>query len=155
MIARLIIAYLLWLFLGGFSLHRFFLGRVRSGLAQLGLNFGAIVLVVLELQAKGGFALLENPYGLREVFFTPFGIIAIVMSLVGGLWLLLDFFLIVFLVLEDSRSGDQPYDQKSRPGPHARPGAAQTGASRLPDGYVMPWRQEPEDEREIYKARGD
>jgi TM2 domain-containing membrane protein YozV len=44
-----LVAYLLWFFLGGFGLHRFYLGRIVSGLAMLliGLVSGALTFVLI------------------------------------------------------------------------------------------------------------
>lgn len=36
-------AYILWLFLGGFGVHRFYLGHTGTGFAQLLLAFGGFV----------------------------------------------------------------------------------------------------------------
>ncbi len=37
------LAYLLWAFLGGFGLHRMYVGRVGSGFGQLALLIGSVV----------------------------------------------------------------------------------------------------------------
>ena len=44
-----LLAYVLWFFLGYFGLHRFYLGRITSGVAQLALTLvsGALVVVLV------------------------------------------------------------------------------------------------------------
>lgn len=66
------VAYLLWFFLGGLGLHRFYLGATGSAIAILALS----VLGLVTLPVGIGFALL----------------------VVVGLWLLADLFLIPGLV---------------------------------------------------------
>ena len=41
------VAYLLWFFLGGFGAHRFYLGEVGTGAAQLGLWLGGLLLLIV------------------------------------------------------------------------------------------------------------
>ena len=43
----LIVAYVLWFFLGIFGVHRFYLGRVKSGLWMLGLTAVGYLLTIL------------------------------------------------------------------------------------------------------------
>ena len=52
------IAYLLWFFLGGFGIHRFYLGRVGSGIAMLVLLVASIILSVAVIGALGYIALV-------------------------------------------------------------------------------------------------
>ncbi len=47
------VAYLLWLFLGAFGAHRFYMGRKRSGFGMLGLNVGSFVLSVFGIGLIG------------------------------------------------------------------------------------------------------
>ena len=53
----LLIAYLLWFFLGGFGVHRFYLGHTKSGLWMLGLCIISAVLSVIAVGALGFIAL--------------------------------------------------------------------------------------------------
>lgn len=69
------VAYLLWLFLGGFGAHRFYLGKTGSAIAQLILVIGGVLLSAV--------------------------IIGLPMLVVGGIWLLVDAFLILGLVSAD------------------------------------------------------
>lgn len=39
-------AYLFWFFLGGFGAHRFYLGRIKTGIAQLLLSVSGMFLLV-------------------------------------------------------------------------------------------------------------
>ena len=41
-----LIAYVLWFFLGGFGVHRFYLGRIKTGIAQALLALSGIFLLV-------------------------------------------------------------------------------------------------------------
>lgn len=53
----LAIAYLLWLLLGGFGVHRFYLGHTRSGLYMLGLCILSSILMVVAVGLLGYIAL--------------------------------------------------------------------------------------------------
>lgn len=66
------IAYLFLIFLGGFSAHRFYLGRTGSAVAQMALWLGGWML-------------------------TPF-VIGIPLVMLGGLWLIIDLFLLPSMV---------------------------------------------------------
>jgi TM2 domain-containing membrane protein YozV len=55
---NIVIAYLLWFFLGSFSIHRFYLGRAVSGLIQLMLGLLGIVLTLTLLGAIIGIPML-------------------------------------------------------------------------------------------------
>ena len=67
---NLIVAYLLWIFVGWLGIHRIYLGKTGTGIAQLALWLGCTVLTVLTL-------------GIGYVLF-----------LIPALWLLIDAFLI-------------------------------------------------------------
>lgn len=41
-----LVAYLLWFFLGGFGVHRFYLGRIKTGIAQALLAVSGMFLLV-------------------------------------------------------------------------------------------------------------
>ncbi|NOX74207.1 MAG: TM2 domain-containing protein [Alphaproteobacteria bacterium] len=71
-------AYLLWFFLGGFSAHRFYLGRTGSAIAQLVLIWGGIFLLAV--------------------------VVGIPMLVVAGIWLLVDVFLIGGMIDQDMSS---------------------------------------------------
>ncbi|MEW4448366.1 NINE protein [Qipengyuania sp. JC766] len=51
------LAYVLWFFLGGFSVHRFYLGKTESALYQLGLGLLGGVAILME-EVMVGFAIL-------------------------------------------------------------------------------------------------
>ena len=87
------VAYLLWFFLGGFSAHRFYAGATVSACIQLFLNIGGLFMVM------GGAA--SNDVGSMG-----FGFLMIVSA---GLWLFIDIFLIPGLCRRGSVGG--------RPGP--------------------------------------
>ncbi|HEX8645148.1 MAG TPA: TM2 domain-containing protein [Allosphingosinicella sp.] len=72
-------AYVLWFFLGGASAHRFYLGFPTSGFIQLFLRIGGFAMFLSAGSAKIGGANL---------------LLATAMMAAGGLWLLLDAFLI-------------------------------------------------------------
>ena len=69
----LIIAYLLWFLFGGLGLHRFYLGRTTSGMAQLGLTVFLIPAIFIS------------------------GYLVAVMAIALSAWLLLDALLIPFM----------------------------------------------------------
>ena len=71
-----LIAYLLLIFLGWFGAHRFYLGQTGTAIAQLILMIGGTVLTVV--------------------------LIGIPMLAIGGVWLLVDLFLIPGLVERDT-----------------------------------------------------
>lgn len=48
-----VVAYLLWFFLGGFGAHRFYMGRIGSGLGMLGLTLASAVLSVVAIGLVG------------------------------------------------------------------------------------------------------
>ncbi len=54
----LIVAYLLWYFVGVFGAHRIYLGAWQSGLKQLGCFVGAGVLLGLRMPVVGGILLI-------------------------------------------------------------------------------------------------
>ena len=72
------LAYLLWFFLGGLSVHRFYLGYTTSGAIQLFLRLGG-------LAAWHGSAAAGSP---------GTALAGLLMLGAGGLWLLIDVFLI-------------------------------------------------------------
>jgi TM2 domain-containing membrane protein YozV len=69
----LAVAYLLWFFVGGFGAHRFYLGRIKSGIALPALFILPCILA----------------------FFVP---LAIFLIAVAGIWLFADIFLIPGMV---------------------------------------------------------
>lgn len=91
----MMIAYLLWFFLGGFSAHRFYLNAYLSGAIQLFLVIG-------------GLFILLGSAATKDVGTIPF---AALMMLAGYVWVLLDLFLIPGLCRRASTGG--------RPGPAA------------------------------------
>jgi TM2 domain-containing membrane protein YozV len=52
------VAYLLWFFLGGFGVHRFYMGRKGSGFAMLALFLASTVLSVIGIGLLGYLALM-------------------------------------------------------------------------------------------------
>ncbi|MBR2655012.1 MAG: NINE protein [Loktanella sp.] len=69
------VAYLLLFFLGGFGAHRFYLGRTASAIAILVLVWGGVVLSAI--------------------------LIGIPMLIIGGIWILVDIFLLPGMVAMD------------------------------------------------------
>ena len=69
------VAYLLFLFLGGFGAHRFYLGKTGSAVAILILVIGGMLLSAI--------------------------IIGIPMLIIGSIWLIVDIFLIPGMVAQD------------------------------------------------------
>ncbi len=69
------VAYLLWIFLAGFGAHRFYLGKTGSAVAQLILIVGGILLSAI--------------------------LVGVPMLIIGGIWILVDAFLILGMVAED------------------------------------------------------
>lgn len=65
----LVIAYLLWFFLGGFGVHRFYLGHTRSGLYMLGLCIVSAILSIIVIGALGYIAL--GIWWLVDAFLIP------------------------------------------------------------------------------------
>ncbi|CCE97200.1 putative TM2 domain-containing protein [Sinorhizobium fredii HH103] len=85
------VAYLLWIFLGGLGAHRFYIGRVGSGLAILVLMIVGILLA---------------PVGVGTIFLVP-----------AVIWMLVDAFLIPGMIQqqkEEVRStlGKQMYAER-------------------------------------------
>ncbi len=64
----ILVAYLLWFFLGGLGVHRFYLGRTTSALVLLGLTVAGVILSVVAIGA--------------------------VILIVPAIWMLVDLFLI-------------------------------------------------------------
>jgi TM2 domain-containing membrane protein YozV len=65
----LLIAYLLWFFLGSFGVHRFYLGHTKSGAWMLGLF---IVSTVLSLIVVGAFGFIVlGIWWLVDAFLIP------------------------------------------------------------------------------------
>jgi len=86
------LAYALWFFLGGFSAHRFYSGKIGSAIAQLLLGVTSFIMVFLAIggtvaaAASGNQAAAEGAGGLL--------IFAGLVWVVTGIWLLVDAFLI-------------------------------------------------------------
>ncbi|MBS0562937.1 MAG: TM2 domain-containing protein [Proteobacteria bacterium] len=70
------VAYLLWFFLGGFSAHRFYLGKPGVAAAQIAVIWGGLLLSVIY--------------------------IGIPLLIAGAIWLIVDVFLIGGLVESDA-----------------------------------------------------
>ncbi|MFN3661738.1 NINE protein [Yoonia sp.] len=71
------VAYLLLFFLGGFGAHRFYLGRMGTGFAILFLVWGGVLLSAI--------------------------LIGIPMLIIGGIWVLVDIFLLPSMVELDTQ----------------------------------------------------
>ena len=63
------IAYLLWFFLGGLGVHRFYLGHTRSGLYMLGLCVLSLILSLVVIGALGFIVL--GVWWLVDAFLIP------------------------------------------------------------------------------------
>ena len=72
------LAYVLWFFLPAFGAHRFYLGKIGSGIAQLLLWWGGILLSVIG--------------------------VGLILIAVAGVWWIVDAFLITGMVEEDARA---------------------------------------------------
>ena len=65
----MLVAYLLWFFLGGFGAHRFYMGRTRSGFGMLGLCVGSLVLTMVVVGFIGLAALFV--WAIVDAFLIP------------------------------------------------------------------------------------
>lgn len=93
-----VLAYLAWLFLGGLGVHRFYLGRARSGGIQLALTVIGLLLTVV---------------GIGPLLW-----------IVVGVWLLIDMFLIPGMVSDCNVALARSLQPVQRPPAHgalARP----------------------------------
>ncbi|WP_236634596.1 TM2 domain-containing protein [Exiguobacterium sp. SL-10] len=66
---NLVVAYLLWFFLGGFGAHRFYFKKTGSALAMLALTVGSIVLTVVLIGFLGLF--VTGIWALVDAFLMP------------------------------------------------------------------------------------
>lgn len=66
---NLVVAYLLWFFLGGFGAHRFYFKKTGSALAMLALTVGSIVLTVVLIGFIGLF--VSGIWALVDAFLMP------------------------------------------------------------------------------------
>ena len=168
MILRMIIGYVLWFFLGLFGVHRFFLGRVASGLILLALTVIAVGLLgagivgtiggLSELDNPETLAKLEDPVFVAELENAPGMAPAAFLSMIIGLWWLFDLVLVAIICLKDAEAKEDarreaaginvqavnmdPSFQASRRA--AEWDDSQPRKSALPDDYVLPWRQNEE-----------
>ena len=100
-------AYLLWLAIGAFGAHRFYLGRVKSGIALAVLLIGCIVVA-----SAGGYILvqaIENEGGVGDMVrpFSPYMILSFtsgVLFLVWAVWYLLDLIFINVMINKDRKN---------------------------------------------------
>ncbi len=156
-------AYFLWLFLGWCSAHRFFLGRKKSAFRQLGLLVGGVVCIFIAAWGGGD---VTSYKGIQSIEFERviFLMVGVLMYIVWAVWLLADAVLIALIALDEEREADfaremgymQPASRsKLPPSTTVDPSEPEPARSALPPGHVMPWRQEKDEEREIYKVRGD
>lgn len=143
------VAYLLWFLLGGLGIHRFYVKRGTSGLIMLGLYVGGFVVALTGVMQSSQSSMILGAMMVCAVI----------------TWLLIDLFTIPSMVESCNTTDDGlgPY----MPGPSSLdPGfgatMAKAGANpnkrrkkALPEGYVMPWRQDRSDEQEIYSPGRD
>lgn len=179
MAVRMILGYLFWLFLGGLGVHRFFLGRWRSGLTLLLLTIACVSLVILALgPLLPEIAQVEDPDAMDEDAFaqramgSPYMMPATILAGIISLWLLADLILVALIVLKDAEQEDlarqeagshRVYAANMDPSFQATQQAVDLDSfderprrSAIPDDYVMPWRQEnPRGEQKIYKPDED
>lgn len=171
MIVRLILGYLFWLFLGPFGVHRFFLGRPKSGLTLLILTVTALALLVgmlFSLEPEN----LQDPAALASLGRSSSAIAVAVLSGIVSLWLLADLVLVALMVLKDSEQAELARQEAGStvaltanmdPSFQAVQQAAgldefddRPRRKALPDDYVMPWRREnPRGEQKIYRPDED
>lgn len=144
------VAYLLWFLLGGFGAHRFYLNRGASAIFMILLYIGGIVVAIVGL-GQGSQSSM---------------ILGAMLVCAAATWLLIDLFTIPGMV-ESCNNQDEDLWGPYMPGPTSfDPGfgatLAKAGADPnrprkkgVPDGYVMPWREEREQEQEIYRPGRD
>ena len=164
MVARMIIAYVLWLFLGGLGVHRFFLGRVKSGLLMLVLTLTAIALMVAalmpavsEIAAIEDPSALEDPAVLENLPASPYLMPGVILFTFVSLWLLVDLILVALMVLKDAELAElkrqdsampvyaanmDPSFQATRHALDLDEHEERPRRNKLPDDYVMPWRRD-------------
>ncbi|MEO1490939.1 MAG: TM2 domain-containing protein [Pseudomonadota bacterium] len=163
MINTMIGAYVIWLFFGWCSAHRFFLGRKKMAFRQLGLLVGGVICVVIATWDSGDVTSLR---GIREIEFERaiFLMFGVLMLIVWNFWLLIDVVLIALITLEEERKaeiaaglGTGMTAARKRAAPNRVEDGQEEDEQRstLSDRYVMPWRQERHVEEEVYRARDD
>ncbi len=163
MTGHMIGAYALWLFFGWCSAHRFFLGRTKTAFRQMGLLIGSIVFTVVAVWGSESYLSMRS---LQEMEFERvlFLLVGAFMFIAWNLWLLADLVLIPLIVLDEERKAGVARAFATAP-VAVHPGRARSDnnvqssavgfGEAAPRGYSMPWRQEKDEEQEIYKARGD
>jgi len=82
-----ITAWLLWLFLGIFAAHRFYLGHFRSGIVMLSLDLFIIVGFILSL----AFHIINAAFGIAIGF--------AILTILG--WFVVDIFMLPFMLRKD------------------------------------------------------
>ena len=68
----LVIAYLLWFLFGGLGMHRFYMGRINSGLAQLGLTVLCLPALFISLFLGGAMLICLSAWLLLDAVLIPF-----------------------------------------------------------------------------------
>lgn len=157
MIGRVLIAYLLWLFLGGLGAHRFFLGRTGSGLTMLAMTLlGCGWCIVILLLAVDDIRQLEDPVLIGQLGRSSAMLPAAAILMFVTLWWLVDLLLVACMVLKDAEQARDTGHDEAAFKVHAANldpsfqatrrmvgiGTDTRRGSALPEGYVLPWRRE-------------
>ncbi|WGI20236.1 TM2 domain-containing protein [Amylibacter sp. IMCC11727] len=90
----MVIAYVIWFFLGQFGVHRMYLGRVRSGLLMLGLIVGFGIFLLIGLSQDAG---TLSDTGLMIMSVSSFSMLALWFC-----WYIVDIVLIAVMVSKDN-----------------------------------------------------
>lgn len=91
----MILAYVIWFFLGQFGVHRMYLGRVRSGLMMLGLLISVFFIFLL-------IGLSEEAGTLNDTALMIMSVSSISMLVIWFCWYIVDIVLIAVMVSKDN-----------------------------------------------------
>ena len=102
-------AYLLWLAIGAFGAHRFYLGRVKTGIALAVLLVGCIVTA-----SAGAYILVQAVENESEIAglvqaFSPYMILSFtsgVLFMIWAVWYLLDLIFINVMINKDRKNAN-------------------------------------------------
>ncbi|MEM1300247.1 MAG: TM2 domain-containing protein [Pseudomonadota bacterium] len=179
MIVRMILGYLFWAFLGSFGVHRFFLGRPKSGLTLLLLTVISFALLlaamgpmITEIMQAEDAAAVDADLLADQVLVSPYFMPSMALGAIVGLWLLADLILVALIVLKDEEEAELARQEAGSTvvyGANMDPSFQATQRAMelddfddrprrraLPDDFVMPWRQEnPRGEQKTYKPGED
>lgn len=93
----MVIAYVIWVFLGSFGIHRIYLGRVKTGLLMMAMVFAMLaIFLVIGLIAETG--------SLNDMVLTVLSVISIGIGSIWFFWCLADVVLIAVMVNRDRKT---------------------------------------------------